>query len=553
MGILARSMAALKALLLVAIVAAAHGVEDAREHLEEDIAEVKPFFDSIEMIQIQGMMGQAKEALKSKLAADARAAHLAKLEVEQTAKHTKARSAAATAEALKHPSVKSAKKAKKANAEHKKVLKHKAKAQAKAKAALKKAHAAGAKVKLPTLAAIKRLEAAPKKAKKAAAAPAKKLPPIPKVAKDPGPTNLEKVLKQRRAKRLAQEAHQTKRAYLKAEVDAKTDAIRLADKMAKYQADVTQLDEAKTAKSAAQKSQRLGEANLAKARTEEHLDESTLKQVQRAEGLAKANLREAKVEEQVANALAESGGASVHLKKAAKRRKSADSRVTKAAAGIVAAKKAVTATKAQTAAAKATVVKVQTKIAGIRHRMHRADKKYADALYTIHHDKHKREVDTENKDQALMEDKLAKKKLHDAHELATATALRANNDAKAQMAHFKALALNPKAARDEALKDAQDQDGISNKGFALVAKDGEIEAMFKKKFYGLHRSGMGPNPLTAAAAAAAVRPENSGAAQAALPAAPTSATIAKAKANVRNLANKHVKNPMGAASGIKVH
>lgn len=485
---------------LVAIIAlAVNAVEevvvlDDGEDLASDIAEVTPFMDAEELIEIKGMVSKANKALQDKLAADAKEAQQAKLLVEK-ASHSAELSYNAADE-----DTKPAKKAK-----HVKLLAAKKSATERAELAIQKAKDAGvdiAKVlekKFPKLG--EHAEAAPA-AKKAAP----KAAAVPAIAKPVAPTNLQSILKKRKVSRRKREAAKANKDYELAKMQKEADDYHLTKAMTKVKALRTKVAEAQSAQAAAKRDTRAHEKRLGEERTAEFEAKDAVKKVKKSYGVAKATLREAKVEHIVASSLAKSGGARRNLKKAEKRRALADARLKEAKAGIVAKKLAAEKSKAAMTAAKAAFEKAKLKVESTHGALHKDDERFSSAKYDESDYRQQLADALEDEAQRKAEAKNAAKHLKDAQEEASSAIMMANNDGspKAQLAEDKYLLRVPKAARKEARASAKDHDGLSSKGKVLVSADGEVEADYLRRWDALKMPNVPTNPILDAQARAQI-------------------------------------------------
>lgn len=537
------------------------------EHLAKDIDAVMPFLDAEELIEMRGMVQKANNALQGKLASDAQALHLAKLEVEKAAssaqlnyKKADATAQAATKQAMasKAPkdateAVKQKKLAADAKAKHTKLQKKQSEAQIKASAAMKKATDAGATVKLPSLPSSTSTSSTASTASTSSTAAttassstastasvgASTSPPPPAPLKDPPgvvkpkqPTKLETILKDRRNKRIQKEAHDLRKKYEEAKVEKQNSDYILSKAMAKYQKVKTAEAEANSAKSAARKEEQLDEAKIIKSTTARNIAKTDYKSVKKAEKLAKAMVRGEKVEVEVASSLAKTGSAKRNLKKSDKKREARNARLKKAKADTVSFKLAVAKAKAATTAAKAGLVSKQDTLQKLQRGLAKADHQFANAVYKIKKLRRKDEKVTEDKDQAKAEDKLDTKTYKSAHELATAAALKANQAKNGNEAALKALLRDPKEAKKEALLRVKDQNGISDLGTSLIAPKGAVSKDYISKFNKMPLSHSGRNPILEAEARASLKDTS---ADAALKVAttPGPAAVAAAKISVQ--------------------
>merc|ERR1712054_538916 len=168
---------------------------------------------------------------------------------------------------------------------------------------------------------------APPKPAKGAKPKKKDLPDPPAVLAPAPPTLLDQVLKKRRHQRLKMTAHNLRKKFMDAKVERQEADAILGRKKAKYLKTKTAEAEARSAKSAASKKQKLYEQEIIGEHEKVAIAKTEFKKARKAFKLAKAMVRGEQVEEQVASAFAQTGGAKRNLKKAEKARQRQNQRL----------------------------------------------------------------------------------------------------------------------------------------------------------------------------------------------------------------------------------
>jgi len=331
------------------------------------------------------------------------------------------------------------------------------------------------------------------------------LAPLPKLPPKQ-PTDLEKVLKQRKDVRQKREAHRLKIKFEEAQADSKMSEHRLQKVMAKVTTLETKIAESKSARDASKQQQHTMERKVKKLHVEVHLAEGEYHRVKKSEEMSAEMVDSEKVEKIVAGAQAQtSGGRDVNLKKAEEKRGTADERLKEADAGIVTQKLAHEKVKAALEAAKAGLTSKKEELKAAYAALRKADVKFSHSVYDIKDFKAQKEPLDEVLNERKTLAKQAEKKMRRAHIMANAAALKASNAPNAAQAEMKALLENPKEALREAKASAKDADGISKKGKPLVAPKGSLEKAFEKDFSKLPLPSNGENPILEAEATASLR------------------------------------------------
>jgi len=366
---------------------------------------------------------------------------------------------------------------------------------------------------------------------KTPAKPASKpvLPDPPQVKAPAPPSRLDKLLKKRKSKRLFETAHKLREKFLEAKVEKKAADAVLARKKALYDKSLTAQAEAKSARTAAAKKQKVLEQAIVGEHVKVALAKTEAKKINTAYKLAKAMVRGTQVEEQVAGAFAQSGGARLNLKKAESSRKRATGRWKKAKADIEARRKGVVQAKLAKVAGAANLKSKLDSLAKTHHALNKADKEFSAAQYKIDHLQDTLETEKEDVVQYSAEAHESDKAYRTAHKLAMAAAMKLNKDKKGEEATLEALLGDPDEERKEALAVVQDQDGISQKGYALVAPAGQVSADYIKRFDAMPIGDNGRNPILEAEASASVKDTATAAAAMKAATTPGPATLAAAK------------------------
>merc|ERR1712216_1058682 len=234
--------------------------------------------------------------------------------------------------------------------------------------------------------------------------------------------------------------------------------------------------EAKAAKKAAARKQKVLEQAIVGEHVKVALAKTEAKKINRAYKLAKAMVRGEKIEEKVTGAFAKSGGARRNLKKAEKDRKRLTGAWKKAKADIDMRQKGVVQAKVAKVAGDANLKAKLESLAKTHAALHKADKDFSSAEYKIHSLKDTIDEQKEDVVQYTAEAHESDKTYREAHALATAAILK-----------------------------VKDQDGISNKGYPLVAAAGKVSADYIKRFDALPMGNNGRNPILEAEASASVK------------------------------------------------
>jgi len=473
--------------------------------------EVRPLQDNVdEFLQLAGEKNNPDQA---KLAADAEGAHATKLEMEKTAQSAEAKfkeadtqAQAATKLALETASPDDAdaavtmkQAAATAKESHSKAQTDYSAAQQNADEALKTAQDAGAIVNLPSPPTQPPPQPAPQQAAPAPEA----LPPVqpPQL----GPTKLESVLKERRMNRLKNEAHDLHKKYEEAKVEKEDTDYAFTKAQAALTKVETRMAEAKSARAAAAKEQKDTDKQILSQHVAEHLAQQELKDAKHEAKLSESMVDEAKVEEEVASSLADTGGGLEDLEQSEEKREEVDERLKNAKAEVVALKLASEKAKAAAEAAETALQEKTEKLDELRTVLRKADGRFAESEYEIHHTEHDEIIATEDRDQAKAEDENANKALQVAHGLATAASLKATAAANAEEEQMKALLRDPEEAKKEAIARVKDQDGLSKDGNPLIAEDGSIEQAFIQKYNEMPLPDNGNNPILEAEARAQIK------------------------------------------------
>merc|ERR1711934_1068352 len=306
------------------------------------------------------------------------------------------------------------------------------------------------------------------------------------------------------------------------------DAV-LARKKAVYDKSLTAQAEAKSARKAAARKQKVLEQAIVGEHVKVALAKTEAKKINRAYKLAKAMVRGEKIEEKVTGAFAKSGGARRNLKKAEKDRKRLTGAWKKAKADIDMRQKGVVQAKVAKVAGDANLKAKLESLAKTHAALHKADKDFSSAEYKIHRLKDTIDEQKEDVVQYTAEAHESDKTYREAHALATAAILKMNKDKKGQEATLQALLGDPAEERKEALLKVKDQDGISNKGYPLVAAAGKVSADYIKRFDALPMGNNGRNPILEAEASASVKDTATAAGAMKAAATPGPATLAAAK------------------------